>query len=313
MDSLLSPLPTLPEFDGYAFNPACARLHIYRSPSSSSVSSSATDSNGNGNGNGNGAGIRDCNEPQFKWAIITQLLGWSTQDQGWDPQNINELRVYTMGSAIRQDRDKSPSYVDYMKCDVILDLAQLLLPTASKLVGDNEVKTNDVDSSEKNEQWRSGPYLWEKVKEVKIRNQVYSLSRDPEWYTQRGVTLENVRDSIGKEEVIRALVHDHKNELLLTKAEIEERYLDPECKVVEMAVLEDWYHCDGFKDQMSEVEGEDEQFRQDHVPKNNVTFRALAQCLLNGSMKHYEELTESKTLPDPNTHWDNWPEAGFYK
>ena len=158
---------------------------------------------------------------------------------------------------------------------------------------------------------------------ARLRNGSYALHRDAEWYSERGVTVARpgfVDNGINAVDVLRALVKEHRDELLSTEAELA-RLATPDSALVKLLTLDDWYHADGSKSQMPDALPTKEEAlaegsfptRFDHQGRYNATCHAIAQCIVDGSAVHYHELVASGGLPPGNTHWSNWPEAGFHK
>ena len=154
---------------------------------------------------------------------------------------------------------------------------------------------------------------------VQLRNGSYPLHTDAEWYAERGVTVAQpgfVDGGINAVDVLRALVREHRDELLSTDDELK-RAMNPACPLVKLLTLDDWYHSDGLANQCpDEVKTKEESSngeRWDHQGRYNPTVQALAQAIVDGSPAYYHEAVASGGLPPGNTHWDKWPESGFHK
>ena len=106
--------------------------------------------------------------------------------------------------------------------------------------------------------------------------------------------------------LLRALVAEHRDELFGTEEQLR-RLFNPAVELRPLLRLDDWYHADHTRS--SALFSERGGGRRDHRARYNLTFRAIAQCIADGSAVHYHRAVEAGRLPPPNTHWKYWKQA----
>lgn len=148
--------------------------------------------------------------------------------------------------------------------------------------GDFLYPTSDGDAPTFDEE-----YAWhvrEEARTLRIRGTEVPIPRDPAHFAMEGIVLQEP-PAINAAELLRALVPEHREELLATEEELRQRV--PELPV--LLRLDQWNHPDLAGDQL---------------PSESATFRMLAHVLATGDPSHY------RPAEPPNTHWRHWPVGG---
>ena len=135
------------------------------------------------------------------------------------------------------------------------------------------------------EEWEDEGHVPEGVEQVLIRGEPVPIPRAPEVLAAKGIELQEP-PRLRPEELLRALLPEHRDRLLATEEE-RRRRIPPDLPLV--IRLDEWHHPDV---------GNEER------PSECPTFQLIAQVLVTGDPNRY-----CPTLP-PNTHWKNWPEGG---
>lgn len=126
--------------------------------------------------------------------------------------------------------------------------------------------------------------------ELRLRGERLAISGDPARYAELGVPLALASNRVILPDVLRALLPEHREDMLWTAAEREARLrevCDP--PPPELLVLDEWRHPD---------------LAAGELPSERESFRLLADALASGDAARYAP-SEA-----PNTHWSNWPEGG---
>jgi hypothetical protein len=123
------------------------------------------------------------------------------------------------------------------------------------------------------------------ARSLRIRQAVARFNLSPETFAAHGIELQEP-PTVLAHELLRLLVPQHRDLVLLADAELQER-LPPDLRRI--LRLNEWHHPD--------VSGGE-------LPSNVETFQLLADVLVTGDAGKYEP-TER-----PNTHWRNWPDGG---
>ena len=121
--------------------------------------------------------------------------------------------------------------------------------------------------------------------DLRIRERVVPIPRDPTLYRARGIRLRHPL-RIELYELMRYLLPDHRDLLVASEQEIHQ-IVPPD--LPRLLRLDEWRHPDLVEDQR---------------PSALKTFRMIAQVLVTGDPSEYEPPRRA------NTHWSNWPEGG---
>lgn len=316
-DVIISQMLNLPQMDSYAYYPAAARMHVYRS--------------------------RGTDLPTA-WLILYELVGWTDQDANMGKSYLGDRYTVAQFSPNAPPPAEALDADCYFMCGVGEQGAQSQRddffgrltsidegPFADLEEGDHkqDEEYDDEDEEVEPDFMFNLTALHPSRRFVQLRGGSFPISKEAEWYKERGVgENEDVcmnfigepagfgADGISGPGLLRALVMEHREELMGSKAQLQ-RMLNPEVELVKLFQLDDWYHCDGSKYEYvvktTPEEAQKHDGRFDHQPRYNPTMLAIAQCIIDGSANHYYELVSLGKLPAGNTHWSNWPNAGFHK
>ena len=290
---VLKQMRRMPMLDAYAWHPAAARLHLYVDPSTGSTGSSSTSS-------------------EVSWSLVFEVLGWLDMDSSGSADHVGELRVYAEGSAAQDDgcaSGWSEFFDDSAVQNAHYEQEQEGLEQVGEDANAHEESQDDDDDG--------GNVLGQRSRWVRIRDQRVPVIRDLDALAELGVIVQHP-PNIHKREHLRALAAQHKDGLMSTEDELRARMRRGGQGLLKLLQLEDWYHCDGSKNESSDGEREDDSngsdghSRFDHFPSRNPTLQALAQCIVDRSAEHYRAVQMAGLLPAPNTHWSHWPNQGRY-
>ncbi|MEM8530878.1 MAG: hypothetical protein AAGF95_08545 [Chloroflexota bacterium] len=123
------------------------------------------------------------------------------------------------------------------------------------------------------------------VQTLRLCGDLISITADPAYFEERGLPLEKPPDILAID-LLRMLALDYRDQLFLAEEDLQQ-YLVSDLPL--LLRLDAWQHPD---------------LMNDELPSTTETFRLLAEVFATGDPTHYQP-----TL-SPNTHWDNWPEAG---
>ena len=306
-DEVLSCMRDLPDLDDYLFYPAAGRLHVFRSPGT---------------------------KPPTAWLILLEVVGWSDEDETGECSEYLGVR-YTVANS-SPNAQPPPDALDpdcmYMSSYGVSQAERtdrVGLLTTDDLGPFDEEEDEDGDEGPRDqEEFESefGTCSWSynieglhpALRFVQLRGGCYPLSRDAAWYAERGVgpnaaypELERPgafgEHGITGPGLLRALVAEHRDELFGSKRQLR-RLFNPAVKLRPLLCLDDWYHADHTR---SSALTSNSNGRVDYRPRCNPTFRAIAQCIADGSAVHYHRAVEAGRLPPPNTHWKYWKQAGY--
>jgi len=183
-------------------------------------------------------------------------------------------------------------HVDVFNHEFDLDAAGLHLslfgPGLAKKVSLQPFATGDGELFDEDEQGFLA--IHPSCTELRLRGQRLAVSGDPARYAELGVPLALASDRVILPDVLRSLLPQHREDMLWTVEERDERIqevCDP--PPPELLVLDEWRHPDLAAGQL---------------PSECESFCLLAEALACGDAARY-----APTEP-PNTHWSNWPEGG---
>ena len=319
-DEVLAQMIDVPQLDAYAYHPACARLHVYRSP---------------------GAGLPTA------WLLLYELVGWKDEELSATATYLG--RRYTIASC--SANAQPPSEALEPACGYQLGIREELMQRSDQIgrlcttdegplqeregtfwqAEEGEGEEGDEDDDNRFFVWEDGHEEGWNLRRVEpsrrfvqLRCGCVPLPTDAAWYAARGVDDVShsgdqrpgfEKDGITGPGLLRALVAEHRDELLGSQRQLQ-RLLNPAVQLRPLLTLDDWYHCDSSlyeSDQCTPEEAGASSVRFDHQPRYNPTCRAIAQAIVDGSPNCYLDLLHSGRLPRPNTHWRHWVHAGFHK
>lgn len=190
-----------------------------------------------------------------RWALILEVVGYSPRAGCFDDA------LFVFGNCLAEGRAPGSNKQDF------------LYPVGDGPSGPHQGEDDFFEA------------LHPEARDLRIRDQVVEVSRDPAFYAAREVELAEP-PRVGLEELLRALVVDHRQLLFASDDELAAR-LAP--APPELLRLDEWRHP-------NLADGE--------LPSQCEAFQQLAQALVAGDPDLYRP-----THP-PNTHWSNWPEGG---
>ncbi|HBP22243.1 MAG TPA: hypothetical protein DEA08_31230 [Planctomycetes bacterium] len=191
-----------------------------------------------------------------RWALILEVVGYSPRGGSFDDA------LFVFGNCLAEGRKPGSNNRDF------------LYFVEDGPSGPHQGEDDDFFEA-----------LHPEARDLRIRGQVVEVSHDPAFYAAREVELAEP-PRVGLEELLRALVVDHRDLLFATDEELEARIAPA---LPELLRLDEWFHPNLIEDEL---------------PSQNETFQLLAQALVAGDPDLYQP-----TQP-PNTHWSNWPEGG---
>jgi hypothetical protein len=188
-----------------------------------------------------------------RWAVVIEVLGCNTRQPL--PEAF-EVALYRFGNCLRGEPGLSND--------------DFVFPVTWEDEGEDD------------------PDWWEvppELKEMQVRGQRITVPRDPALYEAKGIDVEDV-DHLHGDELLRALVPEHRDLLLATEQELRRR-LPANLPLFDRR--DAWHHPN---------------VADDELPSGNETFRKLAEALAEG------DPNRMRLRRKPNTHWKNWPEGG---
>jgi uncharacterized protein (TIGR02996 family) len=205
-----------------------------------------------------------------RWAIVVESMGVFTRDPSFGDSldcygncllPLRSERDFVTREAYRVWRANHPSEENLY----LYPLGDG--PSASLLASENGIDVNP------------------QAKDLRIRDRVIPLPRDPERYRSRGVTLEEP-SRLRLHELMRCLAPDYRAQLVATEEEL--HWVVP-AGLPRLLRLDEWRHPN---------------LADDQLPSRVETFRMVAAVLAGGDPAYYRPPRR------PNTHWSNWPMGG---